>query len=101
MMKLANHRRMALLSPKMRSKVGSIVSRSRSVSLTSKTIRGRAAALVLDPSFHRTYRPPQNHALPVGKNITFQIGVQGGTSPSVGTAAECPLLAQSGRAGGT
>src|SRR5215813_8401032 len=42
-MKLANHRRIALLSPKMRWKVGSIVSRSSSVSLTSKTISGRAA----------------------------------------------------------
>src|ERR1700739_1924826 len=43
MMKLANHRRMALFSPKMRSKGGSIVSRSSSVSFTSKTINGRAA----------------------------------------------------------
>src|SRR5215813_8618908 len=56
---LANHKRMALLSPKMRWKVGSIVSRSRSVSFTSKTINGRAAmsgscsstlsALLLEP----------------------------------------------------
>src|ERR1700754_4903600 len=36
---------MALLSPKIRSKVGSIVSRSRRVSLTSKTIRGTAMLL--------------------------------------------------------
>src|ERR1700733_15224321 len=36
---------MALFSPKMRSKVGSMVSRSSSVSLTSKTIRGRTAML--------------------------------------------------------
>jgi hypothetical protein len=43
MMKMANHRRMALFSPKMRWKVGSIVARSRSVSLTSKTIKRRAA----------------------------------------------------------
>src|SRR5262245_30029544 len=43
MMRLANHRRMALFSPKIRSKVGSIVCRSRSVSLTSKTIRGSSA----------------------------------------------------------
>src|SRR5262249_5636461 len=40
---LANHKRMALLSPKMRWKIGSIVPRSRSVSFTSKTINGRAA----------------------------------------------------------
>src|SRR3984957_19211070 len=45
-MRLANHRRMALLSPEMRSKVGSMVSRSSSVSLTSETIRGRAVMLV-------------------------------------------------------
>src|SRR5215469_4543508 len=35
-----NHNRIADLSPKMRSKVGAIVSRLSSVSLTSKTIRG-------------------------------------------------------------
>src|SRR5580704_3712919 len=42
MMKLANQSRMSRLSPKMRSKVGSIVRRSRRVSLTSKTINGRS-----------------------------------------------------------
>src|SRR5882757_7526460 len=47
MMKLANHKRMALFSPKIRSKVGSIVSRSRSVSLTSKTIRGKKNSHVI------------------------------------------------------
>src|SRR5580693_4704514 len=36
---------MALFSPKMRWKVGSIVPRSRSVSLTSKTIKGGKAML--------------------------------------------------------
>src|SRR6516162_2402643 len=40
MMRLANQSRMALFSPKMRSNVGSMVSRSSSVSFTSKTIRG-------------------------------------------------------------
>src|SRR5262249_15284069 len=42
-MRLANHNRIALLSAKMRWKVGSIVLRSRSVSLTSTTIRGGVA----------------------------------------------------------
>jgi hypothetical protein len=45
-MRLASHRRIALFSPKMRWKVGSIVSRSRSVSLTSKTLTGKAALLL-------------------------------------------------------
>src|ERR1700733_11270158 len=39
-MRLANQSRIAFLSLKMRAKVGSIVSRSSSVSFTSKTIRG-------------------------------------------------------------
>src|SRR5580692_4597980 len=42
-MRSANHRRIAPLSPKIRWKTGSIVSRSRRVSLTSKTIKGSAA----------------------------------------------------------
>src|ERR1700733_7568309 len=42
-MRLANQSRIALLSLKMRAKVGSIVSRSSSVSFTSKTIRGSLA----------------------------------------------------------
>src|SRR5580658_5152462 len=42
-MRLANHNRMVPLSRKIRSNVGSMVVRSSSVSLTSKTIRGRAA----------------------------------------------------------
>src|SRR4029077_10801576 len=57
MMKLANHKRIALFSPKTRWKVGSIVSRSRSVSLTSKTISGRPAML-LDSS-HSQVRPKE------------------------------------------
>src|SRR3984885_8169909 len=42
-MRLANQSRIAFLSWKMRAKVGSIVSRSSSVSFTSKTIRGSLA----------------------------------------------------------
>src|SRR4029077_9204761 len=38
----ANHNRRAERSPKIRSKVGVRLSRSRSVSLTSKTIKGRS-----------------------------------------------------------
>src|SRR5262245_50784111 len=41
-----NHSRIADRSPKMRSKVGVIVSRSSRVSLTSKTIRGSSATLI-------------------------------------------------------
>ncbi|MGA9599907.1 MAG: hypothetical protein WBS22_06585 [Methylocystis sp.] len=41
-MRFANNSRMAALSPKMRSKVGAIVARSRGVSLTSKTMNGRS-----------------------------------------------------------
>src|SRR5258705_153832 len=56
-MKLANHRRIASLSPKIRAKVGPIVSRSSSVSLTSKTIRGRSA-MVLDSLLSGPLSPP-------------------------------------------
>src|SRR4029077_16156755 len=45
-MRSANHKRIALFSPKMRWNVGSIVLRSRSVSLTSNTISGEAAILL-------------------------------------------------------
>ena len=41
-MRFANHSRIADSSSKMRSNVGAIVSRSSSVSFTSKTIRGRS-----------------------------------------------------------
>src|SRR5277367_1223001 len=66
-MRLANHRRMASLSPKMRWKVGSIVSRSRSVSLTSKTIRGKAAisldSFLLLPSWERCDRDQRGNTV--------------------------------------
>src|SRR5262249_38258889 len=55
MMKLANHRRIALFSPKMRSKVGSIVARSSSVSFTSKTINGRTAMSLASRLLNRPY----------------------------------------------
>jgi hypothetical protein len=67
-MRLANQKRMAPLSRKIRSNVGSMVVRSSSVSLTSKTIRGSAAICLDSDLFHGLAEAEPDPMLPTRKS---------------------------------